>query len=131
MRLPWVKLYVGDNIADTHQLTTLEFGAYTRLVLHYYQHGCVPNEDWAARPHSWANRGGMASCPIGGLLLLQRRLAPCPLRARRCWRRQEAHQRRSKAGKQAKAAGLAIPNRIPIGSDIRTRTRSRSRSRSR
>lgn len=41
----WMPLYVGDYIADTAHLTTIEHGAYLLLILHYWVHEGLPTED--------------------------------------------------------------------------------------
>lgn len=38
---PWMKLYVGDMIADTMHLDPFEFTIYMRLLMHYWQKGCL------------------------------------------------------------------------------------------
>jgi uncharacterized protein YdaU (DUF1376 family) len=39
--------YVGDYQADTQHLTTLEHGAYMLLIMHYWRHGELPDNDSA------------------------------------------------------------------------------------
>lgn len=43
--LPWMPVYIGDELAETSHLTAEEFGAYTSLKMHLWQHGRLPNED--------------------------------------------------------------------------------------
>lgn len=46
MRRPWMKLYVGDMIADTAELSCAEFGAYHLLIYSYWKKGSpLPDDD--------------------------------------------------------------------------------------
>jgi uncharacterized protein YdaU (DUF1376 family) len=38
-------LYIGDYIADTSRLSTLEHGAYMLLIMDYWRNGSLPNDD--------------------------------------------------------------------------------------
>lgn len=42
MSRAWMPFYVGDYLRDTMHLSTLEHGMYLRLILHYWEHGSVP-----------------------------------------------------------------------------------------
>ena len=45
MNRPWMPLYVGDYIADTAHLSTVEHGAYLLLMMHYWSKSSLPNDD--------------------------------------------------------------------------------------
>lgn len=45
MPRPWMPFYVADYLADTSHLSTVEHGAYLLLIMHYWQHEGVPDDD--------------------------------------------------------------------------------------
>jgi uncharacterized protein YdaU (DUF1376 family) len=47
MSRPWMALHVGDYLADTAHLDATESGAYLHLIMHYWQHGGLPEDDRA------------------------------------------------------------------------------------
>jgi uncharacterized protein YdaU (DUF1376 family) len=61
MSRPWMPFYVSDYVADTMHLGTLEHGAYVLLILHYWRHGSLPDDDGQlarivrATPEQWAD----------------------------------------------------------------------------
>lgn len=45
MSRPWMPLYVADYLKDTTHLGALLSGAYLHLIMHYWQHGCLPSDE--------------------------------------------------------------------------------------
>lgn len=45
MSRPWMPLYIADYLKDTTHLGALESGAYLHLIMNYWQHGKLPNDD--------------------------------------------------------------------------------------
>lgn len=43
--LPWMPVYVGDELAETSHLNAEEYGAYSLLKMHLWQHGRLPSDD--------------------------------------------------------------------------------------
>jgi uncharacterized protein YdaU (DUF1376 family) len=43
--LPWMQIYIGDELAETSALSPEEYGCHMRLRLHQWQHSELPTED--------------------------------------------------------------------------------------
>lgn len=45
MSRPWMPFWVGDYLKKTSHLNAQQHGAYLLLILHYWEHGGLPNDD--------------------------------------------------------------------------------------
>lgn len=45
MSRAWMPLYIGDYIKNTRDLTTVQHGAYLLLIMHYWEHACLPQTE--------------------------------------------------------------------------------------
>ena len=112
---PWMPLYVSDYRGDTAHLSTLQHGAYILLIMQYWQHGNLPDDDdQLAR--------------IVGLSINEWRRNRSVLRSffRDGWRHDriereivksvEKYEKRSNAGKLGNQMRWKGRNAIPLGS---------------
>lgn len=54
--LPWMQIYIGDELAETSALSPEEYGCHVRLRLHQWQHGELPTDDERLRRICMADR---------------------------------------------------------------------------
>lgn len=54
--LPWMQIYIGDELAETSALSPEEYGCHMRLRLHQWQHGELPTDDERLRRICMADR---------------------------------------------------------------------------
>ncbi len=54
--LPWMQIFIGDELAETSALSPSEYGCHMRLRLHQWQHGELPSEDDRLRRICLADR---------------------------------------------------------------------------
>jgi uncharacterized protein YdaU (DUF1376 family) len=54
MQRPFVQIWIGEYLADTRHLSTVQHGAYLLLIFHYWATGGLPDDD-----HQLANITGM------------------------------------------------------------------------
>lgn len=98
----WMKLYVGDYLADTQHLTTTQHGAYLLLLMHQWRTGSIPDDDAkqarivGMHHHAWARIKGTILAFFGPAD------EPGTLRQKRC--HEEREKVRDIAAKRAAAA---------------------------
>ena len=118
MQRPWMPLYVGDYLAKTGHLTTLQHGAYLLLIFHYWANGGLPTRPEAlmaiARmtPKEWSENLG----PLEGLFMTgwrHRRLDEELMKAK------SISKVRSLAGRKG---GQAIAKQLPTHSQSQSQS---------
>jgi uncharacterized protein YdaU (DUF1376 family) len=57
-RRPWMPLYTEDFLTETSHLTNAEVGAYLRLILYYWEHGGLPQNEEVIRRISRMSKKG-------------------------------------------------------------------------
>ncbi|THK34665.1 DUF1376 domain-containing protein [Ensifer sp. MPMI2T] len=97
--LPWMPVYIGDELAETAHLTAEEYGAYASLKMHLWQHGRLPCEDerLARIARCGADRWHVVKDALWNLFAddwRHPRLESLRLEA------EETHKKRSEAGKK-------------------------------
>jgi uncharacterized protein YdaU (DUF1376 family) len=86
----WMPLYVGDYLRDTRDLSTLQHGAYLLLIMHYWQHDELPEDD-------------RQLAAIAGLTLASWRRIGAPIKAKFCdgWKHKRIEAELAKADRAA------------------------------
>ena len=54
--LPWMQIFIGDELAETSALSPAEYGCHMRLRLHQWQHGELPTDEERLRRICRADR---------------------------------------------------------------------------
>ncbi|MCC2612625.1 DUF1376 domain-containing protein [Neorhizobium petrolearium] len=54
--LPWMQIFIGDELAETSALSPSEYGCHMRLRLHQWQHGELPSDEERLRRICLADR---------------------------------------------------------------------------
>lgn len=78
--LPWMQIYVGDELAEASSLSAEEYGAHMFLRLHQWRHGELPHDEERLRriahvePDRWPNIRDVIA-PLFDYLWLHKRTA--------------------------------------------------------
>ncbi|MBN8998869.1 MAG: DUF1376 domain-containing protein [Rhizobiales bacterium] len=112
MKLPWMPVFVGDELAETAGLSAEEFGAYLLLQMSLWLHGALPDDDARlARITRLDARGWAAVRPV-----IEPLFGPGWTHEKLEERRRTAEAEREKKSEAGRKAALARWNDTPARS---------------